>query len=163
MKHAAIRQPSILSNKELSDVEFVPDQIVTSAEQVRAMQDQLSKVDGILVIHLNIGIMPTLTEILRVGRPTMVFAAPYSGHEWAGFGALQQDPRGSQMECLLTSDRKQLGAAIRPFRAMHHLREAKVVNVTERPIGQYQADIRPSLEPKSSILGLALSWPRTRP
>ena len=53
--------------QELGDVEFVPDQIVTSAEQVRTMQDQLSKVDGILVIHLNIGIMPILTEILQRG------------------------------------------------------------------------------------------------
>ena len=140
--------------QEVSDVEFVPDQIVTSAEQVRAMQDQLSKVDGILVIHLNIGIMPILTEILSVGRPTMVFAVPYSGHEWAGFGALQQDPLGSQMECLLTSDRKQLAAAIRPFRTMHHLREAKIVNVTERPIGQYQADMRAKFGTEIKHIGL---------
>ena len=79
---------------ELTDVQFVPDQIVTSPQQVEAMRDQLTAADGILVIHLNIGIMPILTEILRVGRPTMVFAVPYSGHEWAGFGALQKDPLG---------------------------------------------------------------------
>jgi len=34
---------------------------------------------------------------------------------------------------MLTGDMSQLAAAVRPFRAIHHLREARVLNVTERP------------------------------
>ena len=64
----------------------------------------------------------------------MLFAAPYSGHEWAGFGALRNEPGGENLECLLTSDLKQLAVAVRPFRAMHHLREAKLLNVTTRAL-----------------------------
>ena len=67
-------------------------------------------------------------------KPTMVFAAPYSGHEWSGFGALRHQPGGENLECLLTSDLKQLAAAVRPFRAMHHLREAKLLNLTTRSL-----------------------------
>jgi len=117
---------------ELGDVEFVVDELVTAADQVAPLKAKLKEVDGILAIHLRMGIGGTLREILSVGQPTMVFAAPYSGHEWSGFGALQKEELGAKMGCLLTSDYRQLAAAIRPFRAIHHLREAKILNVTSR-------------------------------
>ena len=127
---------------EFSDVDFFVDQLVTSAAQVEEIKPKLQGADGILVIHLTIGVRPVLSEILRAGRPTIVFAAPYSGHEWAGFGALQREEIGANMECLLTSDRKQLAAAMRPFRAMHHLREAKILNLTTRPPAPYISEIK---------------------
>jgi L-fucose isomerase-like protein len=127
---------------QFSDVEFLVDQLVTSPQQVEEIKGKLKSVDGVLAIHLNIGIQPILTEILRAGRPTMVFAVPYSGHEWAEFGALQREETGAKMECLLTSDRKQLAATIRPFRAIHHLREAKVLNLTTESPAQYISEIR---------------------
>lgn len=127
---------------EFRDVEFVVDRLVTSPEQAREVRRELAGVDGVLIIHLSIGIQPTLTEVLIAGRPTTLFAAPYSGHEWAGFGALQKQPAGANLECLLTSDRRQLAAAIRPFRAIHHLREAKVLNLTTRSFAEYADAVR---------------------
>jgi hypothetical protein len=127
---------------EWADVEFVADQLVTSAQQVEALQGTLQAADGILLIHLNMGVMPILTAILAAARPTMVFAAPYSGHEWSHFGALQKEPQGANLDCLLTSDRRQLAAAIRPFRALHHLREAKILDVTTRLPVKYAGEIR---------------------
>jgi hypothetical protein len=82
----------------LADVEFVIDQMVTSPAQIEAMKNELKGVDGILVIHLNIGIWSILAEILKAGRPTMFFAVPYSGHEWASFGTLEKQPEGALME-----------------------------------------------------------------
>jgi len=127
---------------ELADVDFVVDQLVTSPRDVQQLKPKLKGVDGILVIHLNIGVFPILSEILSVGRPTVVFAIPYSGHEWAGFGALQKQPQGAMMDCMLTTDRRQLVAAIRPFRALHHLREAKILDVTTWLPTQFAADIK---------------------
>lgn len=121
----------------LSDVDFVVDELVSTAEQASQLKEKLQKVDGILVIHLRMGIMGVLREILGTRRPTMVFAVPYSGHEWCGFGALRKEEIGAKMGCLLTSDLRQLAAAIRPFRAIHHLREAKILNVTSRSFGGY--------------------------
>ena len=115
---------------ELSDVEFVVDELVTSPEQVDKLAGRLKKVDGILVIHLTLEIGPILDRILNIGRPTTVFAVPYSGHEWTGFGAKQ---RQHKVTFMLTSDYKQLAVAVRPFRAIHHLREAKILNLTTRP------------------------------
>lgn len=122
---------------ELSDVEFVIDQIVSTPDQIKPLKNKLQEVDGILAIHFNIGVRPILDEILSVGKPTVLFAAPYSGHGWTGFGALQKQKLGAKLECMLTSDYNQLAVAIRPFRAIHHLREAKVLDVTTRNLDDY--------------------------
>ena len=122
---------------DIADVDFTVDELVTSAEQVQRLKSRLQGVDGILVIHLNMGVGGILREILSVGRPTAVFAVPYSGHGWVGFGAMQKQPIGAKMECFLTSDYSQLAVALRPFRAMHHLREAKILNLTTRNFKSY--------------------------
>ncbi|MGD8535373.1 MAG: twin-arginine translocation signal domain-containing protein, partial [Candidatus Aminicenantes bacterium] len=127
---------------ELSDVDFIVDELVTSPEQIKKIKNRLKNVDGILAIHFNIGIRPILNEILSVGQPTMVFAVPYSGHGWVGFGDLRQQPLGARMECILSSDLQQLAVAIRPFRAIHHLREAKILNLSTRSFSDYSADIK---------------------
>ncbi|NQT83161.1 hypothetical protein HQ563_09065, partial [bacterium] len=44
--------------KELSDVEFVVDELVTSVDQVRRLTKRLKQADGILVIHLTLWVMP---------------------------------------------------------------------------------------------------------
>jgi L-fucose isomerase-like protein len=72
----------------------------------------------------------------------MLFAAPYSGHEWTGFGALRKQKEGALLECELTSDYDQLAVAVRPFRAIHHLREAKVLNVTTRNFDAYAKPVK---------------------
>ncbi len=117
---------------DLGDIDFVVDSLVTSAEQAAGLKAKLSDVDGILVIHLSIGILPALREILGAGKPTVVFAVPYSGHEWVQFGRLMKEPLGSRLECILSSDTGQFAVAVRPFRAIHHLRNAKILNVTTR-------------------------------
>jgi len=127
---------------ELSDVEFVVDELVSSVDQLNKWKDTLKEVDGILVIHLSLWTMPVFEEILRLERPTMIFSAPYSGHEWHTLSALYKRKEGKSFECLLTSDYKQLAVAIRPFRAIHHLRQAKILNLTTQASGGYAEQIR---------------------
>jgi L-fucose isomerase-like protein len=115
-----------------ADIEFPVDELVADKKQVEGLQERLKSVDGVLLIHLSMGMLETIEAILACGRPTALFAAPYSGHEWAQFGALRQKPAGARLECFLTSDRAQLAAAVRPFRAIHHLREARILNVISR-------------------------------
>jgi len=128
-----------LMKDEMADVDFVVDELVTSAAQVQGLRQRLLDVDGILAIHLNIDMWPVFQEILRAEKPTMVFAVPYSGHEWTSFGDLRKQPLGARMDCILTSDLRQLAVAIRPFRAIHHFREAKVLNVTTNNFADYAA------------------------
>jgi len=123
--------------EELADVDFTVDSLVTSPAEVQQIKGKLQDVDGILVIHLRMGTGGILQEIATAGKPTAVFAVPYSGHEWTSFGSLQRQPAGAKMEFFLTSDYGQLATAIRPFRAIHHLREAKILNVTTRDFQGY--------------------------
>ena len=123
--------------EEFSDVEFVVDELVTRPERIGELSSRLENVDGILVVHLTLEVMPILKEILSLDKPTMVFAVPYSGHEWTQFGSLRKQPLGAKMECILSSDLSQLAVAIRPFRAIHHLREAKILNLTTRSFADY--------------------------
>lgn len=115
---------------EFADVDFVATRLVTQPEHVSELRGKIENVDGILMIHLSMGIAGMLGEVLKANRPTMLFAAPYSGHEWTSLGALRKSKEGALLDCILSSDLKDLAAAIRPFRAIHHLREAKIINVS---------------------------------
>jgi hypothetical protein len=117
-----------------ADVEFTVNALLTDPKEIEEVKELIQSADGVLLIHLSMGVSGMLGPILACGRPTALFAAPYSGHEWAGLGELRQRPEGAHLECYLTSDRTQLAAAVRPFRAMHHLREAKILNVIEREV-----------------------------
>jgi len=127
---------------QLTDVDFVVNRLISSPDQVEKLKDNLKDVDGILVIHLTIGIGRILSAILEIDTPKVVFAAPYSGHEWVGYGNLLKQEKGAKMECMLTSDYAQLEKAIRPFRAIHHLREAKILNLTTRDFGEYATEMK---------------------
>jgi hypothetical protein len=127
---------------ELSDVDWVVDELVTSPDSIGRLESPLKGADGILVIHLSLGVGAVLDEIFKLNYPTMIFAVPYSGHEWAGFGSLRKQPLGAKVECLLTSDCTQLAAAVRPFRAIHHLKEAKILNLATESFNEYAEAIK---------------------
>ncbi len=114
-----------------ADIDFTVDALVTDPNEVAGYKAQIQSADGVLLIHLSMGVSESLEAILACGRPTALFAAPYSGHEWSTFGELRKQPAGARFECFLTSDRTQLAVAVRPFRAIHHLREARILNVIE--------------------------------
>ncbi len=118
--------------KEFGDVDFVVSRLVTSPEQAVDLRQRIADVDGILLVHLSMGIAPILSELLKANRPTMLFAAPYSGHEWRTFAEVMKSPEGAQLDCILSSAFGDLAAAVRPLRAIHHLREAKIINVSSR-------------------------------
>lgn len=127
---------------ELTDVDFVVDELVGSADQVKNLKDKLVGVDGILAIQLTLWTLPVMKELLALGLPTIIFAVPYSGHEWYDLAALRRERLGERLECLFTTDYKQLAVAIRPFRAIHHLREAKVLNLAATSPTDYAAEVK---------------------
>ena len=98
--------------------------MVGKPEELAPLKERLQQADGILAIHLTLPTLPVMKELLKLGRPTMVFSAPYSGHEWFYLSDLRRSELGRKLECVLTTDFRELAAAIRPFRALHHLRLA---------------------------------------
>ena len=142
-------------SEDLAGVEFVTNQLVTSPEQVRQLRDRIAGADGVLVVHLGIGVGAVLDEILAAKKPTMFFAAPYSGHEWANLGALQKQPRGALLSCALTSDLGQAVGAVRPIRAIHHMKVSKLLNITARSIGAYADQVKSKFGMSMQVVPLA--------
>lgn len=115
--------------EELSDVDFFVDELIGAPAELAPLADRLKQADGILAVHLTLRTLPVMKELLKLGRPTMIFSAPYAGHEWFYLSDLRRSELGKKMECVLTTDYHELVTAIRPFRALHHLREARVLNL----------------------------------
>ena len=122
------------NNAAYGDVEFVGRTLVSKPEQIESLAGDLATVDGLLLIHVSMGIRDLMAAALKLGKPTIVFAKPYSGHEWVGMGRTMDTPEGAMLDCIFSSDVAELEAAIRPFRAIHHMREAKILNVTSRDL-----------------------------
>jgi L-fucose isomerase-like protein len=118
---------------ELQDIEFVDGQLVSSMEQcTEAIAKFDGKVDGILAIHLSLGTGGYIAELLKLNVPVMLFTLPYAGHEWHTIAPLQK--QGAMIEVLPSSDYRDLLTAIRPFRAIHRLNEAKLLCISRAEV-----------------------------
>jgi len=78
---------------DFADIDFAVDEVIASPNDVRKLADKLKGVDGILAIHMNMGTAECLKEILATKKPTVLFALPYSGHEWTASALCAASPR----------------------------------------------------------------------
>lgn len=115
----------------LADVEFVEGGLITSDQQLAAAKEKFKDVDGILALHLTMGIGGQLQSLFGLNIPIVLFALPYSGHEWHTIAGWQR--QGKLIEVFPSSKYEDVLVAIRPFRAIHRLKEARVLNVNHGP------------------------------
>jgi L-fucose isomerase-like protein len=115
----------------LADVEFIEGGLIANDQELAAAKEKLKGADGILVIHLTMGIGSQLQSLMELGIPIVVFALPYSGHEWHTMAGWQR--QGKLIEVFPSSRHEDVLVAIRPFRAIHRLKEARVLNVNHGP------------------------------
>lgn len=113
---------------DLADIEFVEGGIVSNGQQLAAVKAKFADVSGILAIHLSLGTGPLMDGLMQTGRPVMVFSMPYSGHEWHIIGAWQR--QGRLIDVLPSSRYEDIAVAVRPFRAIHRLKETRVLHVS---------------------------------
>jgi len=126
---------------QLADVEFVEGGLVTSGQQLAAVKEKFKGVSGILAIHLNCGVTGYVNSLLELGAPLVFFAMPYAGHEWHTIASMQR--LGRKIEMFPTSNYADLAAAVRPFRAIQRLKEAKLLYIRDPgPDPQYVKAIR---------------------
>jgi L-fucose isomerase-like protein len=111
----------------LTDVEFVEGGLIVNDQQLAQAKEKFQRVDGILAIHLTLGTGPHIKSLLELSIPMVVFSLPYAGHEWHIVAGLQRE--GKPIVVVPSSDYRDLAAAIRPFRAIHRLKEAKILHV----------------------------------
>ena len=115
----------------LADVEFVEVGLIANDQQLAAAKQKFKGVDGILAIHLTMGIGNQLQSLFELGIPIVLFSLPYSGHEWHTMAGWQR--QGKLIVVYPSSRYEDVLAAIRPFRAIHRLKEARLLNVSNGP------------------------------
>ena len=115
----------------LADVEFVEGGLITNDKELAAAKEKFKGADGILVVHLTMGIGSQLQSLFELGIPIVLFSLPYTGHEWHTIAGWQR--QGKLIEVFPTSRYEDVLVAIRPFRAIHRLKEARVLNISNGP------------------------------
>ena len=113
--------------RELADVEFIDAGLVRDEAQLKLAREKFKDTTGILVLQLTMGILPQVKSLLELGRPVMVYTVPYAGHEWHTIASLQRE--GQLVEVLPSSRFEDIATAVRPFRAIHRLKEARILHV----------------------------------
>ena len=107
------------------NVEFVEGGLLGTGRKVEEVMQRFEGVDGILAVQLSMGIGSHLIKMTESDIPVMHFALPFAGHEWMMAPQLQK--QGKKIEVIGSSDFNDLAIAIRPFRAIHRLKEATVL------------------------------------
>ncbi len=113
----------------LADVEFVEAGLVSNNEQLAVARDKVKGATGILVIQLTMGTGGFLQNLMELNLPIVVFALPYTGHEWHTIASWQR--QGKLIEVYPTSKHADLLVAIRPFRAIQRMAEARVLHISQ--------------------------------
>jgi L-fucose isomerase-like protein len=109
------------------DIEFVGNAVVRDAEAVKPLLQQHRDIDGILAVPFCMGTGPILLALTESGIPTISFATPYSGHEWHLVPDMIR--AGRKIDVIATSSFADATAAFRQFRAIHRLKETRVLYV----------------------------------
>ncbi len=109
-----------------ADIEFVDGGHVMNPSEMAAVKEKFRDVDGILLIPLSMFIGGYIKDILSLDIPTVFFTLPYMGHDWITMAPLYK--QGKKVELLATSDFNDLVLAMRSFRAIHHLKRAKILS-----------------------------------
>lgn len=111
----------------LADVEFVDAGLIENDQQLAQAKAKLTGISGILAIQLSMGIGGRLQSLMELGLPIVLFADLYTGHEWHTIASWQK--QGKLIESFPSSRFEDVLVAIRPFRAIHRLKEARILNV----------------------------------
>ncbi|MCX7824181.1 MAG: hypothetical protein N2689_01305 [Verrucomicrobiae bacterium] len=114
----------------LGEFEFVDCGLITETTDLAPVKEKLRDTDGILFLQMTMGSGKALAALTELNLPLVMFAEPYSGHEWHTIAAMQRE--GKRIECWASSKFEDIPVALRPIRAIRRLKDAKVLHVSNR-------------------------------
>jgi len=124
-------------------IEYVGNAFVNDPKVLAQLMEQHKDTAGILAVQVCMGTSDYLNMMADSGRPTVLYATPYSGHEWSIVPDLQR--AGKKIDAIPSSDFKDVLGAVRVFRAIGRLKQTKVLFVggpNWKPPAEYVADIQ---------------------
>ena len=117
--------------KKLAGVRLVGRELVGTPAEAAAVAAKLNDADGLLIIHLTLGTGNLLSQLVDAGRPTVIFAQPFSGHEWMYVPTWQK--AGKRVVLLATSDYGELATGVALLRAPALMRQSRVLLIGRPP------------------------------
>ncbi len=118
-----------VARRSHGQVEFTGGEMLTSADQVAAWVAREPQADAILAFNMVTIVYPVLKALTDTGKPSLMFAQPYSGHDWTHAAALMQ--KGAKLDMIASSNFEDLDEYIPLFRTIHHLRSSKVLLIAQ--------------------------------
>ncbi len=112
---------------KLGDVKFVGGQQVKNAAEAAKLAANLGDADGLLLLHLNFSAGERAKPLVDLGRPTVMFFYPFSGHQWMYFS--QWKRAGKKVLLLPTSDYREIDRAVALLRVPGRMRQTRILVV----------------------------------
>lgn len=122
-------------------IRFTGGEVLHNADEAAAWNATSGGADAVLAFNMTTGRYPTLEKVVSAGRPVLLFALPYTGHDWSHCSAFTQ--MGMKADVIASSDFAELDPYVDVFQTIHHLRNSKVLVVgpeKTRPSGQNYHD-----------------------
>ncbi len=136
------------TERKLGDIQFVGREIVQSPAEAAKVAAGLKDADAVLLFHLSLGTLPELQQIVEVGRPTVIFSQPFSGHEW--MFVVQWQKAGRRVALVPTSDWGEITEAAAVLRAPARMRRSRLV-VVGKPDGTVPAQSAAQVKQKLGV------------
>jgi hypothetical protein len=108
-------------------VRFTGGELIRTDAELASWLERLEEADAVLAFNMVTIIYPRLRKIVDTGKPTLMFAVPYAGHDWTHAAAMAQ--KGMRIELVASSDFGDLEPYFPLFQTIHHLRYSKVLLV----------------------------------
>jgi len=117
--------------------------VLTNKEELGNVKDDLLAMDGFVVTYLTTGrVYDIFREIVSLGKPTIIYAQPFSGHEWRLYSELKDKSRS----IIVASDNIQdLINKIKLLDVVLSLKNSRILMFTDRiPDKKYLDEIKNS-------------------
>jgi hypothetical protein len=106
-------------------IQFTGGELIRTDTELEAWLEHLDDADAVLAFNMITIIYPRLRRIVETGKPTLMFAVPYAGHDWTHAAAMAQ--KGMRIDLIASSDFGDLDPYVELFQTIHHLRHSKVL------------------------------------
>lgn len=131
-------------------VRFTGGETILNAQDMDAWLAKPDESDAVLAFPMVTITYPHLKRLVETNRPVLMFSVPYNGHDWAHGAAFMQ--KGARLQLIASSDLTALDPYIPLVRAIHHLKNSKVLLVS-------QQQSRPKTDPYTQQLGTTFGFP----
>ena len=109
-------------------VKFTGHELLRVPEDLLWVRGALQESDGLLIFNLTSTVRNLIEPLSESGLPLVMFAQPYSGHDWSLWSELLAKSRA--VEVVASSDFDDLETPLRVLAARHHLRQSRVVCIS---------------------------------